>query len=83
MRSQSVLKLTVIMAVMLMPTSCCYHKRVEPVLNGGYLTLLKGQTYEAPKNTTLVDLEVVEAKDAVILDLMRAINIDNARNDLQ
>ena len=61
-------------AIMLTLTSCCSDKRGEPVLNGGYLTLQKGQTYQAPADCTLVDLEIVEQKDTIILDLLRAQN---------
>lgn len=70
------------LAVMAMLTSACSSSHVEPVLNGGYLNLRKGQTYRAPKDCTLVDLETVQQKDRIIMDLIRAQNKQSVKEAL-
>lgn len=68
---------------MLTLTSCCSNFRAEPVLQGGYLNLQKGQEFRAPKDCTLVDLEIVEAKDAQILSLIEALRKDSVNRAIE
>ncbi len=72
MKSKTISKSIAAMAIMLMLTGCFSQSRVEPVLSGGYLTLRKGQVFTARKDCVLVDLEIVEQKDAIIIDLIRS-----------
>lgn len=66
----------VIMATL---TGCWSGRSAGPCSPAGYLILRKGQVYTSPRDMTLVDLSVVERKDALIADLLEALRKDEAR----
>ena len=68
---------------MLMLTGCLCGKPVEPVLNGGFLSMEKGQVFTAPKKCVLVDKEKLTELEELVIDLTATINQMNAYDALK